>query len=209
VTALGKRQQSLRQSAQRGAEATSQLKARLAAAQAAEDARKELAAFGARRGKEPGAVALFPWQWEKVEALQKGLSGYSAALRRQLALVEGSVGDLREAASTTGAEANSWSARTAECALAGSWSGTQNVGGNLSGLTLQLTQSGEGWGGSAQSSGPPAAVASVKLSGTHVVISLRDGKGTLTGVLSDNGKALAGSLASSEGPATFELRKHH
>jgi hypothetical protein len=50
-------------------------------------------------------------------------------------------------------------------------------------------------------------VKSVNISGSAVTVALVDGRGTLAGTLSADGRALKGTFSTQDGPAPFQLRK--
>jgi hypothetical protein len=203
-------QRALRSGVQRAGEASQQLRSRQAALGVVEEERRALVAFGARHAKEPAAASLFGWPWPALEAsLQRSLAGYGAALRRQQSLVDANAADLRGATAEATSRVAAWSGRLFDCALVGSWAGTLNLAGSVSGLGMQLSQSGTSWSGTVTVNGVGFPVAAVRLNGQSVSLSLGDGRGTLGGAFSADGLVLTGTFSSADGPATFDLRRHH
>lgn len=91
--------------------------------------------------------------------------------------------------------------------LAGTWSGTRSQGGAVSGLSLRLVGAGDSWTGTANLEGASVPIRTVSLNGNALAITIADGKGSLTGTLSPDGRIFTGTFSSIDGPGPFSLRR--
>jgi hypothetical protein len=204
---LERRHRALLAAAQRGADTRAALRERLAAAQAAEEARRALVKSGAARGAEAAMAEAFPWRWADLEGpAAAALASYAGEVRRYLERVDRNATEQRALAAEAADQLATWG-RARDCLLAGSWSGTRALAGSVSGLSAQLVSTGDSWSGTVTLDGASVPVRSVTLHGTAVTIGLADGRGTLSGSLSPDGKGLKGNLSSPDGLASFQLRR--
>jgi hypothetical protein len=204
---LERRQRTLLGVAQRGAETRAALRERLAAAQAAEEARRALVKSGASRGDDAAVAEGFPWRWADLEGpAAAALASYAAELRRYVERVDRNAAEHRTLAAEAADQLATWG-RARDCLLAGAWSGTRALAGSVSGLSAQLASNGEAWTGTVSLDGVGVPVRTVTIHGSAVTIGLADGRGTLSGALSPDGKGLKGTFSSPDGLATFQLRR--
>ncbi|MFL5273370.1 MAG: hypothetical protein ACJ79E_15030 [Anaeromyxobacteraceae bacterium] len=207
IAVVERRRHDLLAAAQRGLEARAPLKEHLAAAQAADEARRFLVQTAARHAGEPALAQAFSWSWPDLEEpAAAALQSYTSELRRQLERVDRSVAEGRAQAAAA-ADLVAPYAHARDCLVAGSWSGTRTQAGAVSGFGLQLTNAGEAWSGAAILDGASVEIRSVAVNGSAVTIGLADGRGSLAGTLSADGRALKGTLSTLDGPAPFQLRK--
>jgi hypothetical protein len=204
---LERRHRALLAGAQRGAEARAQLRDRLTAVHATDEARRYLVKTGAKHAGTPALAEVFTWRWTDLEGpASAALATATAELKRWLDRVERSAAEQR-ARATEAADLLATYGRAKDCLLAGSWTGTRTLAGAVSGLGLHLAAAAEVWSGTAMVDGASVGVKSVAVNGSAVTVVLVDGLGTLAGTVSADGRALKGTFSSQDGPSPFQLRK--
>jgi len=188
-------------------ELRAQLKERRTAGQAVEEGWRSLMKALSTLPEGSGVIDLFPGRWTDLEApVASAIRGYLEGLGRlEERLDRGQVELRARAVGLGGAMAEAKGGR--DCGLAGQWMGASSHAGTVSGATLELTVVGSGFSGVANLGGVVLPVRSVSLNGTSLVVSLGDGRASLTGTLSADGRAFSGTFSSAEGPASFTLRR--
>jgi hypothetical protein len=203
---LEKHARTLRTAAQHGVETRALLKSRLDAAHAADEARRYLVSTAARLGSAPELAEVFTWSWPELDAsLSRSISAYAGELRRYQERADRGVADARARESALSSEAETF-ARAKDCALAGKWSGSKSQFGSKGSMSLTLASAGGAWSGSANLGSGAIAVRSVSIAGSNVSIAFSDGKTSLKGTLSPDGRTYQGFM-SFDGPGSFTLHK--
>jgi hypothetical protein len=183
------------------------LKNRLDAAQAADETRRQLVKAAAKLAGSPLLQEVFTWSWQDLELqAAKWIASYANEIKRYQERLDRGNAELKSRAATLSGQADTFGAAR-DCLLAGQWMGSKSQGGNVAGLTLNLVSTGISWTGSANVDGRTVAVRSVAISGTTVSISLADGRGSMRGALSPDGRSYHGSFSSMDGPGSFSLAK--
>jgi hypothetical protein len=203
---LDRQAKSLHAVGQRAAETRSVLKGRLDAAHAADEVRRYLVATATKLGDAPGLSAMFTGSWQDFDAsVSRSISAYSSELRRHQERVDRGQAEARSREAALASEAETFG-KAKDCALAGKWSGSKSQFGAKGSMMLQLASAGGAWSGAANLGAGAIPVRNVTIAGSNVSIAFADGKTSLKGTLSPDGKTYQGSL-SFDGPGTFSLHK--
>jgi hypothetical protein len=188
-------------------EGRGQLKERRAAAQAAEESWRALGKLLARLPDGSGVAELFPGRGKDWDApLGEALRAYQESLAKQEARLERAQAEFKaRAAGLAGAIAEAKSAR--DCELVGQWLGASTHAGTVSGAMLELAAGEGGFSGTAHIGGLRLPVKRVTHNGSSLVVTLGDGKASLSGTLAPDGRTYRGTFSSAEGPAAFTLHR--
>ena len=204
---LDKQLRGLHSAAQQAAETRSFLKNRLDAAHAADETRRYLVKTAAKLSSSPLLASVFTWSWQDLEApVAKSIAAYANELKRYQERVDRGHADLKARATTLSAQYDSVNTAK-DCLLAGHWLGSKSQGGAMAGLTLHLVSSGSSWTGTANLDGKTVAVRGVSFAGNTVSISFAEGRGSMKGTVSADGRTYHGSISSMDGPGSFSLAK--
>ncbi len=192
---------------QQVAEARALLRNRLEAAHQADETRRYLVKAAAKLGGSRGLAEAFTWSWQDFDvAAARSIAVYANELRRQQERVDRASTELRVRAAALSGQLDTF-AGAKDCLLAGRWTGSRSQGGAVAGLSLQLVASGTSLAGSANLDGKAVAVRSVSVSGSSVSLTFAEGKGTMKGTVSPDGRSYHGSFSSMDGPGSFSLLK--
>lgn len=204
---LDKQVKNIHYASQQTAETRALLKGRLDAAHAADETRRALVKAAAKQSGSPALGELFTWSWQDLEGpVAKAIAAYTTELKRYQDRMDRATADLRSRAATLSSQFDAFAAAK-DCVVAGHWVGSKSQGGAVAGLTLHLVAAGPSWTGTANVDGKNVPVRSVALSGNTVSVSFADGKGSMKGTLSPDGRTYHGSFSSMDGPGSFSLQK--
>ena len=207
VARLDKHIKSLHALSQQASDTRALLKARLDAAHGADDTRRYLVKAAAKLAGSPALADAFTWSWQDLETSSgKAIATYAGELKRYQDRVEKGNAELKARAAALYAQLEAY-AGAKDCLLAGNWAGSRSQGGAVAGLTLHLVVAGSSWNGTANVDGKTVAVRSVAISGSSVSVALAEGKGSMKGTLSADGRSYHGSFSSMDGPGSFNLFK--
>jgi hypothetical protein len=203
---LDKQLRSLHGAAQQLNETRAFLKSRSDLAHAADDIQRYLVKSAAKLADKPLLGEVFTWSWPEVETrVSRSISAYSNELKRYQDRVDRSSAELKARSAVLTGELETFGSAK-ECLLAGHWVGSKSQGGTVAGMTLHLVSSGSSFTGNANLDGRNLAVRSVAISGSAVSVSF-EGRASMKGTLSADGRSYHGSLSSVEGPGSFTLVK--
>jgi hypothetical protein len=203
---LDKQLKALYATSQQATETRALLKARLDEARAADEARRYLVRGAAKQADAP-LREVFTWSWRDLEIpVAKSIATYTNELRRYQERVDRGNTELKSRAVSLSGQLDSFGSAK-DCLLAGHWSGTKSQSGTVAGLTISLVSAGSSWTGGANLDGKTVPVRAVTLVGSTVSISFVEGRLSMKGTLSPDGRTYHGSLSSMDGPGTFSLTK--
>jgi hypothetical protein len=191
---------------QRCLETRALLKNRLDAAQKADETRRYLVKAAAKLAGAPALTQVFTGSWRDLDAsLSRSIAAYASEVKRLQERMDWGNAQLRSRAAALAGYFESYGSAK-DCLLAGRWIGSKSRAGTVAGLSLQLTISGTSWTGTANLDGDILPVRSVAIAGSTVSISFADGKATMKGTLSGDGRTYQGWY-SKDGPGSFNLQK--
>lgn len=203
---LDKQVKALYATSQQASETRALLKSRLDEARAADETRRYLVRVAAKQADAP-LREVFTWSWRDLEIpVAKSIATYANELRRYQERVDRGNAELKSRAASLSGQLDGFGSAK-DCLLAGSWSGTRSQAGTVAGLTISLVSAGASWTGSANLDGKNVPVRAVTLSGSAVSISFAEGRFSMKGTLSPDGRSFRGSLSSMDGPGSFSLTK--
>lgn len=207
VARLDRQVKSLHALSQQASDTRAFLKNRLDAAHGADETRRYLVKAAARLDASPGLAEAFTWSWQDLEtSAGKSIAAYAGELKRYQDRVERGNAELKARAAALSVQLEAY-AGAKDCLLAGHWTGSRSQGGAVAGLSLHLVGTGSSWSGTANVDGKTVPVRSVAIAGNTVSVSLAEGKGSLKGTLSGDGRSYHGSFSSMDGPGSFNLLK--
>jgi len=204
---LDRQMRSLHAAAQQVGETRAFLKNRLDAARAAEETQRSLVRSAAKLADKKRLEEVFTWSWPDVEAkVGKSIATYSSELKRWQDRLDRGGADLKSRGASLANQLDHFGGAK-DCLLAGHWVGSKSQAGTVAGMTLHLTGSGSSWTGTVNLDGKSIAVRSVAISGSTVSVGFAEGRASMKGTLSGDGRNYHGSLSSMDGPGSFSLFK--
>ena len=204
---LDRQMRSLHAAAQQVGETRAFLRNRLDAARAAEETQRSLVRSAAKLADKKLLEEVFTWSWPDVEAkVGKSIAAYSSELKRWHDRMDRGGADLKARGASLASQLDRFRGAR-DCLLAGHWVGSKSQAGTVAGMTLHLTGSGSSWTGTANLDGKSIAVRSVAISGSTVSVGFAEGRASMKGTLSGDGRNYHGSLSSMDGPGSFSLFK--
>lgn len=192
---------------QQASETRAFLKNRLDVAYAADETRRYLVKTAAKLAGSRLPQQVFTWSWQDLDGpMAKWIAAYANELKRYQERVDRGNAELKSRAATLSDQFKAF-AGAKDCLLAGHWIGSKSQGGAVAGLSLNLVSSGASWIGSGNVDGNTVAVRSVAFSGNTVSVSFAEGRGSMKGTLSPDGRSYHGTFSSMDGPGSFSLAK--